>query len=394
MAVVHPRGGSARVGVWGMPDPSAPTLAGAAVRALVLPQLFTVAADGRRLPSLVVPGSDRDGGGGLSASFVLRPGATWSNGAPITVEDLRRTADARWVAGLEGPDPSGRITVRFTQPMPGWRRLWSDTASITAPAPDVWGGPFVVAAITPGLEAVLHRNEKWWGGPAPWLDEVRLVLVPDATTMRQLFERGELDVIAPPASTNRTALLGQAAHRGAGLVGRGAWDVRLVLNPKRLDDGSRRAIAGLVDWDAFAGTLLRGEASAAGGSALGDAAALAVLEGKTVQVSGEIEEPMTGTLERAMQKRAASAGGALELRNAESDRVEGWLATGDYDAAVVMAYEPPEGCLSCRDAGEVVSLWRPDPVVAWRGVEGVEVNGWALSPAWDAASWWRPAGTS
>jgi hypothetical protein len=55
----HPRGGSVRVGVWGEPDMGAPTLGGAAVRALVLPQLFVAGPDGRWLPSLVAPGSDR-----------------------------------------------------------------------------------------------------------------------------------------------------------------------------------------------------------------------------------------------------------------------------------------------------------------------------------------------
>src|SRR5688572_30636336 len=47
------RGGSARVGVWGEPDPGAPTLAGAGVRALVLPQLFVAQANGRWVGSLV-----------------------------------------------------------------------------------------------------------------------------------------------------------------------------------------------------------------------------------------------------------------------------------------------------------------------------------------------------
>lgn len=386
--VERPRGGSVRVGMWGMPDPAAPTLAGAGVRSLVLPQLFTVAPDGSRAASLAAPGSDQDGPDQRSASFALRTGARWSDGSPITVEDLRRTADARWVAGIDGPDASGRITVRFTDALPGWRRLWSDTASVSAPAPNVWGGPFVVAAMTPGLETVLKRNDQWWGGPGPWLDEVRLVLVPDSVVQRQMFERGELDVIAPPAYINRKGQL-RDALRGA----RGGWDVRLVMNPKRLDDRQRAALIASTEARVFVETLLEDEAVVAGEGAGGSVAAL---KGKTVQLSGEIEEPMSFNLQRAMQKRVQAAGGNLELRNAESDRVEGWLAAGDYEAALVMAYEPPEGCLACRDVGVVELLWRPLPVVAVNpAVRGVDVNPWALTPAWDAADWWRPpAGTS
>src|SRR5205823_4152990 len=92
-AVTHPHGGSARVGVSEEPDVSAPTLGGAAVRALVLPQLFVARPDGRWTPSLVAPGSDHLAADKRSASFRLRAGATWSDGTPITAEDLRRSAD-------------------------------------------------------------------------------------------------------------------------------------------------------------------------------------------------------------------------------------------------------------------------------------------------------------
>ncbi|HZQ27715.1 MAG TPA: hypothetical protein VFA94_08450, partial [Acidimicrobiales bacterium] len=133
----HTTGGSARVGVWGEPDPAAPTLAGAAVRALVLPQLFVAGVDGRWRSALVDPGSDHVAPDLRSATFKLRPRAVWSNGSPITADDLRRSADARFVAGVDGPAGDGTITVRFTQRLPGWRRLWSGTSSVSSPAPGV-----------------------------------------------------------------------------------------------------------------------------------------------------------------------------------------------------------------------------------------------------------------
>jgi len=128
-----------KVGVWGAPDPGAPTLGGAAVRALVLPQLFVAAPDGTWLPSLVEPGSDVSANDNRSATFRLRPGAKWSNGDLITSTDLARSADRRFVADVQGPGPDGAgvIRVQFTQPLPAWRRLWSGTDSISAPAPGV-----------------------------------------------------------------------------------------------------------------------------------------------------------------------------------------------------------------------------------------------------------------
>src|SRR5581483_2017093 len=99
--------------------------------------------------------------------------------------DLDRTADHRFVATVRaGPD--GTITVQFHQAIPGWRRLWSGIDSIGAPRPNVWGGPFVLASMTPGLETVLRPNPHWTGG-GPFLDELHLVVVPDADMQRRLL---------------------------------------------------------------------------------------------------------------------------------------------------------------------------------------------------------------
>jgi hypothetical protein len=127
---------------------------------------------------------------------------------------------------------------------------------------------------------------------------------------------------------------------------------------------------------------------------------------------------MTGLLERAMQKRARAAGGELELRNAETDEVEHWLATGDFEAVIAPLYDGPSPCWSCRwkavdeslagraDAGDsqavtqleaklrdewrALPLWRGRTVVAWRtGLHGVEANGYGLSAAWNAWRWYR-----
>jgi ABC-type transport system substrate-binding protein len=412
-----------RVAVWEPPDPAASTLGGAAVRALVLPQLFVAGPRGDWQPSLVAPGSDRTAPDQRSASFGLRAGARWTNGASIGAADLQRSADKRFVAGVDGPDAAGHITVRFTEPLPGWRRLWSGADSISAPGAGVWGGPFTVASMTPGLETVLHRNDSWWGAPEPYLDEVRLVLVPDSVMTRQLFQQHKVDVVWPPAYTVRSQQYGLGSVGGAS-----GWDVRLLLNPARVDAATRKAVVASVERGRFVDTLLAGEASVLNGWDGSDDTAwsqvresavdAAALKGKTVQLTGEVEEPMTALLERAMQKRAQGAGGTIELRNAEAPRVEGWVAASDYAAAVVLSYDGPTVCWTCRwssvdaaaataaDAGDgqaasrleaevrdqavVLPLWRLAPFVAFApGVHGVVANGEALSPAWNAWEWWR-----
>ena len=387
--VVHPRGGSVRVAVRGDADPAAPTTTGAAVRALVLPQLFVAAPDGTWTPSLVEPGSDRTGTGDRSATFRLRADATWSDGTALVAADLARTADHRYVASVDGSADGRSVTVRFTEPMPNWRRLWSGVDSVGPPRPGVWGGPFVVASRTPGLETVLRRNDRWWGSPAPWLDEVRLVTVADETSARLLLARGELDVVAPLAATNRTpqfrAMTGVRVDVGpAAPAGAGGWWFGMLLDTKRLDGGERRGLVGSFAATRFRDVLLRGEALAPDGlpSADGDAAAI---KGHDVTLTGTNEDPMTALVERSLQKRARAAGGTVELRNAEADRVERWIASGDFDAALTWVYG--------EAAGDVVAvgLWRPVPVVAWRGgaVEGVRASAYGLSAAWNAWEWFR-----
>ena len=294
----------------------------------------------------------------------------------------------------------------------------------------MWGGPFLVQSIVPGLETVLARNESWWGS-GPFLDEVRLVLVPDATTARQLLGRGELDVVMPLAGTVRTPQLEAVAGVEVERVERGGWSTVLVANAAALPLEKRRALFASVDRQAFASTLLAGEATVLQGLGpspedgtwssvvVGDVTALA---SETVDLIAPVEEPMAGLLHRSMQKRvrAGTEGKAtIELRGAEADRVERWLADRSYEAALVSWLDPLGGCWTCRwgdlgaaaasaDTGDpaavaalqailrddalVLPLWRPATVVAWRGgLRGVAANGYAAGAAWNAAEWWRPA---
>lgn len=424
----RPRGGSARVGMWGAPDPGAPTIAGAAVRALVLPQLFVALPDGTWRPSMVEPGSDRTGADGMSASFRFRKGAAWSDGSPIGVADLRRNPDGRFVKSIDDPRPDGTITVRFTQGLPGWRRLWSGADAIAAPKAGVWGGPFVVTGVNPALEVVLGRNPRWSGVVAkgPFLDELRLVLVPDAITAAQLLEKGQLDAIMPPAFTVRTRELRATAGVKVEVADRGGWWVGLFLS-SRLSEGRRRALAGTVNRDRFVSVLLREEATVLNGFLGPEDGAWAGVKypdpaalrgGDAVDLVGQIEEPMTGAIERVIQRRAQTVSGVVDLRNAEAERVEPWLAKGEYDALIGMTVDDPEPCWLCRwqsvdeglarraDAGDraaaaelqvklrdqahVLPLWRPRTVVAWReGLNGLRANGYARVAAWNAWEWWR-----
>src|SRR5207302_5502790 len=117
-------------------DPRSRTPAGEAILGQLLPQLFRVDPAGREQGWLADDASVRVATDGRSAAFSLRAGARWSDGAPITADDLRFTLDT--VRGPAWPGPragydrltavegtGAAVTFRFDGPFPGWRRLFS-----------------------------------------------------------------------------------------------------------------------------------------------------------------------------------------------------------------------------------------------------------------------------
>lgn len=412
-----PSAGVVRVGVWLPPDPANGTYGGAIVRSLIYPQLFLATPKGAFEPSLVAKGSDKTGPGATSATLRLRAGAQWSDGSAITVEDLKRSVDTRFVRSIDGPAADGTITLQFTQKLPTWRRLWSGLEVITPATAGVYGGPFVVAGTTPNLETVLHPNPTFFG-EKPKITELRLVLVPDPEIAARLMARGELDVIAPPAFSARTDRL--RAIKGATVLtdntpGSG-WTVALIANPAKLAPDARAAILSLADAKRFAGVLLRGEAEADRAPAPGAPSTPPTTTFRP-SLSAPNESPPAGLLLHAMQRKGRDGGVGFDLRQANFDDILGAYASSDFD--VLYRLQPPSAatCWVCeagsvdpalaaaadagdaraataltarlRNEGLVRPLWRERSVAAVRnGLAGVSVNGFsAAGPLWNAANW-------
>ena len=412
-----------RVGMWAEPDLLASHMGGEIVRSLVYPQLFTARPDGGWAPSLVEPGSVVEADALTSVSFRLRAGAVWSDGSAVTAGDLLASSDERFVSSVEA-SPDGVVEVTFTQPLPGWRRLWSGQDAVLPAADGLFGGPFGVKSVTPGLVTVLEPNDTWWGagtdefGGGPWLGELHLVVVPSQTTMLQLFERGELDVVAPWASPGRVVVLEELAGDRVDVADASGWEVVALANPDQLDDDERRSLLTGLESSDVVSSLLKGEAWAVenlntSGAPFDerDPADLGFVP--TITLAEDI--PTLGFPARAIQLVAADAGGLVpELRQAPTRLVSQWQDEGDYMVLIAPLYFGPSACLTCAygtvapgeaalaDAGEAgplhdvlvdhalaMSLWVPLRAVAWgESVQGVEANGYALFATWNAWQWW------
>jgi peptide/nickel transport system substrate-binding protein len=174
---------------------------------------------------------------GRTFTLTLRPGVTFSDGAPFTSADVLFSFAAVYDPKLQSnlssglrvqgkplqvtaPDPA---TVVITLPAaftPGLRLLDNlpivpkhqlEPALKAGTFADAWGvtngpghmaglGPFVVSEYVPGQRVTLTRNTRYWrkdaaGGPLPYLDGVVLEIASGQDAEVQRLESGTIDLL-------------------------------------------------------------------------------------------------------------------------------------------------------------------------------------------------------
>ena len=251
---------------------------------------------------------------GLSYTLKLRPGVTFSDGHPLTADDVvfsleavyavPLAADALEIGGkkltLTAPDP---LTLVLTFPVryaPGLRildNLWvlprhrleaalknhtlASAWSLSTPPADIAGlGPFVLSEYSPGQRLVFARNPRYWrkdaaGTQLPYLDRLTIEVVPEESTELLRLTSGATDVTVSEVPAEAYATVKRAADEGklqlydlgVGYDSDAFW---LNLRPgafagdKRAAwlqrDELRRAISMAVDRQLFADTVFLGAA--------------------------------------------------------------------------------------------------------------------------------------
>ncbi|MEU2039363.1 ABC transporter family substrate-binding protein [Nocardia niwae] len=161
------------------------------------------------------------GTGPQQVEYTINPKAMWSDGSPITWEDLRSQANALsgkdnafLVSGTGGFERVGRVergaddrqaVVTFDRPYSEWQGLFNPLypKSVTA-TPDTFtnaaknglpvsAGPFVVSSIDRSQNRiVLGRNPRWWGD-TPKLDSVTFSVL-DHSAWLPAIQNNELDI--------------------------------------------------------------------------------------------------------------------------------------------------------------------------------------------------------
>jgi peptide/nickel transport system substrate-binding protein len=225
-------------------------------------------------------------------TFHLRDDVRWSDGVPVTADDVRWTWQAQvnpavaWsaafikdeIADVEAVDPH---TVRFH-----FKRVYAkqllDANEGTILPHHAWGvipfsqwkqngdwfrqhlvvdGPFTVASWQPQQEIVLRRNERFFDPPRPYLDRVVMRQIPDYTSVVTQLMSGDLDyapVVNPSdvprlAANPRLRVLAFWFRTWVGI----AWN---STRPPFGDAEVRRALGMALDRPAIAATIWHGYA--------------------------------------------------------------------------------------------------------------------------------------
>ncbi len=225
-----PRGGRVTVGVLGTYNSLNPLIykgdSASGVREYVYESLMVRGADeaftlhGLIAESIDVP-DDRS-----SATFVIRPEARFSNGTPITADDVLFSHDLLKARGwpfmrstysqVTAAVKLGERQVRFEFGTHGNREIAllmglmpilpkaatnPDTFEQTTLTPPIGSGPYTVARIDAGRTLVYRKNPDWWARNLPIMrgrfnfEEVRNDYFRDASSLFEAFKSGQLDVL-------------------------------------------------------------------------------------------------------------------------------------------------------------------------------------------------------
>jgi peptide/nickel transport system substrate-binding protein len=265
---------------------------------LLFPSLMVEQPDWQEHPPTFLPSlanSWETSADGRVITFHLRSDARWSDGVPVTADDVRFTFDVqrderisapgleikRFIDAVEVVDPH---TVRFSfsrvypyqlmdandghiVPKHAWGAVplerWESTdfGEILVTA-----GPFRVASHARAQTLVLGRDPGWWGAPRPYLDRLVFRVIPDSGGQLAQLLAGHLDLVevVPPREAGRIAALPdlellRLPGRNWGFV---AWNNR---RPSFADRETRRALSLAINRPALVESVYHGYAQLGSG---------------------------------------------------------------------------------------------------------------------------------
>lgn len=253
----------------------------------IMEPLFTVSDDGQTLKPWLASdytvSEDK-----LTYTIKLRPGVKFSDGTPLTADDVKFSIDADTATAETGWGyinaaidsvvvvDEGTVDIQLKY---AWAPMIADLSLFSnAIVPAEYGGktveefyeapvgtgPFKWGEWKKGQSLKLIKNDNYWQEGKPALDSVTWNVVPDANTRKLQLEGGQVDVIEAPDWSS----FGSLGNSG-GVVAQTFPSTQidyLAFNQERApfdDVHIRRAIAYSVDRDALVKAVLFGNGTPA-----------------------------------------------------------------------------------------------------------------------------------
>jgi peptide/nickel transport system substrate-binding protein len=229
---------------------------------------------------------------GLTWTFVLRDGLTWSDGEPITAHDFEWTADfimkndiSSWSDGYRFTDSivakdDQTIVWKTTKPtlvpgLPGYslllpEHIWGEMSTKEIKDfknfPDtVVSGAFQLVEWEPGEFWKLEARDDYWRGP-PAIDEIVFRVYNSDEAVVQALIKGEIDT-TQVATANLFETVKDKPDIGTAVTSAEAFhqlsfnivdDPKSTAHPAVLDPVVRRAVAWAIDRATLVDRVLRG----------------------------------------------------------------------------------------------------------------------------------------
>ena len=336
----------------------------------VLPSFFLVTPELEYRPYLLAGEPEvRREDDRMEVRFRIREDARWSDGQPVTVEDVAFTWRAMTHPEVDVALPDGFDhvvdvveesptvgTLLLSPPLASWRELFSAgrfvlPAHVTPnPAgvedwsrgPPVGAGPFRLRRVVPGRSVLLAADPEFFG-PSPLVRSIEVAFVPDPTTAVQLLSAGQIDAVASMLGISWSRRL--ASIPGVQVSEAYGPDlVHLVFNADRLPDVEvRRGIARSIDRLRFVEGVVNDEGVRAEGILAPEQSGAVpvwtdIRTGSSDSAPGEeLSLAYTNTelldfLARFVQAELERAGGDVELVPLDADVFQGlFLPQRDFD---------------------------------------------------------------
>jgi ABC-type transport system substrate-binding protein len=403
------RGGSIRVGVIGAPatlDPYSPVasdLTYALVRP-IYPSLYELSPRGRPLPALAWKVEPTASG----ARVFLRR-ARWSDGAPVTADDVvasvERATEPSGFARVHGARAVSRRVVALDFQIRFWERaLATSTYVLPGGVGRVHRGGLVggrawrSSAYRPGLKIVYEPNRRIDRAERPYLDRVTVLFYETHAVLLEALRDGRVDVAVPPSTINLSDRLDEMGVIHDSALG---WESVWMDLQESIGRPERAAIVAAIDRDALEDGFVRDDGRVATTLHPGPRGSRGLWHGSMgkrakvqdpVRLSIPMGDELLSLVQRGIQIQLSRSKIDLDtIVGAASDFYGPWRDVSPSDVALVRSAGAPGLRDRKRQAKELTALplFHVRTYVAWRdGIEGIAVNPTLDGPLWDIESWW------